>query len=89
MLRCAASVKPGQTKVSSSGQGSTRLTRAKIATWRIEFSGWTAQHAISWAHNLAHKNVLNVQLKQWMRCMQCEFFLGNLVLVDSKGLHEG
>ena len=33
---------------------------------------------------LAHKNVQNVQLKQWMQCMQCEFFLGNLVLVDLK-----
>jgi len=41
------------------------------------------------AHSLAHKNVQNVQLKQWMQCMQCEFFLGNLVLVDSKRLHQG
>jgi hypothetical protein len=38
------------------------------------------------AHNLAHKNVQNVQLKQWM---QCEFFLGNLVLVDSKRVSPG
>jgi hypothetical protein len=36
------------------------------------------------AHNLAHKNVLNEQLKQWMQCMQCEIFLGNLVLIDFK-----
>ena len=27
---------------------------------------------IKWAHKLAHKNVLNMQLKQWMQCMQCE-----------------
>ena len=25
------------------------------------------RHAIKWAHNLAHKNVLNKQLKQWMQ----------------------
>jgi len=30
-----------------------------------------------------------VQFKQWMQWMQWEFFLGNLVLVDSKGLHSG
>jgi hypothetical protein len=35
---------------------------------------------IKLAHNLAHKNVQNVQLKQWMQYMQCEFFLGNLVV---------
>jgi hypothetical protein len=39
---------------------------------------------IKWAHNLAHKNVPRMQFKQWMQCMQCEFFSGNLVLVDSK-----
>ena len=42
---------------------------------------------MSWykvAHKLAHKNVQNVQLKQWMQYMQCEIFSGNLVLVDSK-----
>jgi hypothetical protein len=33
------------------------------------------------AHKLAHKNVLNVPLKQWM---QCKFFRGNLALVDFK-----
>jgi len=38
------------------------------------------------AHNLAHKNVQNVQLKQWM---QCEFFRGNLVLVDLKRVNQG
>jgi len=48
-----------------------------------------ACRAIKWAHKLAHKNVLNMQLKQWMQCMQCEFFRGNLVLVDFKGLHQG
>jgi hypothetical protein len=41
------------------------------------------------AHSLAHKIVQNEQLKQWMQCMQCEIFLGNLVLIDSKGLHQG
>jgi len=35
---------------------------------------------------LAHKKVQNVQLKQWM---QCEFFFGDLVLADFKGLHSG
>jgi hypothetical protein len=30
-----------------------------------------------------------VQLKQWMQCMQCEFFLGNLVLVDLKRVNQG
>ena len=39
---------------------------------------------IKWAHNLAHKNVLNMQLKQLMQCMRCEFSPGNLVLVDFK-----
>ena len=41
------------------------------------------------AHTSAHKNVPTVQLKQWMQCMQgmqCEFFRGNLVLIDSKGV---
>jgi hypothetical protein len=41
------------------------------------------------AHKLAHKNVLNEQLKQWMQCMQCEFLLGNLVLVDLKRVNQG
>jgi hypothetical protein len=44
---------------------------------------------IKWAHNLAHKNVLNEQLKQWMQRMQCEIFLGNLVLVDLKRVNQG
>jgi hypothetical protein len=35
-------------------------------------------------HNLAHKNVPQMQLKRWMQCMQCEFFRENLVLVDLK-----
>ena len=39
---------------------------------------------IKLAHNLVHKNVQNVQLKQWMQRMHYEIFLGNLVLVDFK-----
>ena len=42
-----------------------------------------------WAHSLAHKKVLNGQLKQWMQRMQCEFFLGNLVLVDLRRVNQG
>ena len=41
------------------------------------------------AHNLAHEKVQNEQLKQWMQCMQCEIFLGNLVLVDLKRVNQG
>jgi len=37
-----------------------------------------------WAHSLVHKKVQNEQLKQWIQWMQCELFLGNLVLVDLK-----
>jgi hypothetical protein len=43
-----------------------------------------AESVIKVAHSLVHKNVQNEQLKQWMQCMQYEFFLGNLVLVDFK-----
>ena len=42
-----------------------------------------------WAHSLAHKKVQNEQFKQWMQCMQCEFFLGNLVVIDSKRVGPG
>jgi len=38
------------------------------------------------AHSLAHKKVHN---EQWMQCMLCEFFLGNLVLVDLKRVNQG
>jgi hypothetical protein len=51
---------------------------------KVKLLGHPACRAIKWAHSLAHKKVQNVQLKQWMQCVQCEFFLGNLVLVDSK-----
>ena len=44
---------------------------------------------IKLAHNLAHKKVQDEQLKQWMQCVQCEFFLGNLVLVDFKRVGPG
>ena len=50
---------------------------------------FTQRSVIKWAHNLAHKKVQNVQLKQWMQCMQCEIFLGNLVDVDSKRVGPG
>src|SRR4030095_9736793 len=43
-----------------------------------------AKRVIKAAHNLAHKNVLNVQLKQWTQCTQCEIYWANLVLVESK-----
>ena len=49
----------------------------------------TPRRAIKWAHSLAHKKVQNEQLKQWMQCMQCEFLLGNLVLVDLKRVNQG
>jgi hypothetical protein len=40
-------------------------------------------------HTIWQQKVLNEQLKQWMQRMQCEFFLGNLVLVDSKRVGPG
>jgi len=29
-----------------------------------------SRHDVKWAHNLAHKNVQNMQLNQWMHYMQ-------------------
>ena len=48
------------------------------------FHCYWESRVIKVAHSLAHKIVQNEQLKQWMQCMQCEIFLGNLVLVDFK-----
>ena len=49
---------------------------AKIVIMSSETKVFGSQRkgAIKWAHNLAHKKVQNVQLKQWMQCMQCEFY---------------
>jgi hypothetical protein len=46
----------------------------------------TPRRDIKWAHNLAHKNAQNEQLKQ---CIQCEIFSGNSVLVDLKRVNQG
>jgi hypothetical protein len=39
-------------------------------------------------YKVGHTKVLNVQLKQWMHCLQGEFFFGNLVLLILKDLAE-
>jgi hypothetical protein len=51
---------------------------------KVKTVGSSRLSCYKWAHNLAHKSVQNEQLKQWMQCMQCELFFGNLVLVDFK-----
>ena len=62
------------------GGGDSGLTWVEMK----RFDEPVRKRAIKLAHSLAQRNVLNVQLKQWMQCMQCEFFSGKLVLVDFK-----
>jgi hypothetical protein len=64
---------------STQGSGIQIPTRLPISSVNLhfefykEFSLSYQDRVIKWAHKLSCTNVLNVQLKHWMDCMQCEF----------------